>query len=166
MAGYWGYTGKFMTQNDFNADGSQHEVYGSDGGYIGGATRLYTIEGKRGLDGFANLGFADPVVNQTDRSLNAGLTLTGPFEDRSFDKFGVAVGIAGDSEPYKKAQIAAGNGVHNYETNFEMTYRAPITDWLTIQPDIQYWIHPNYDPALQNDLLVGVHFEIGHVFDL
>ncbi|MBV8060022.1 MAG: carbohydrate porin [Alphaproteobacteria bacterium] len=47
-----------------------------------------------------------------------------------------------------------------------MTYRAPITSWLTVQPDVQYWIHPNVTPTQDNDLIVGVHFEIGHLFDL
>ena len=46
-----------------------------------------------------------------------------------------------------------------------MTYRAPINGWLTIQPDIQYWINPDMDPTLKNDLLLLVHVEISHVFD-
>ena len=53
-----------------------------------------------------------------------------------------------------------------YETNFELTYRAPITRWLTIQPDIQYRINPNMDPRLKNDLLFMIYFEISHIFNL
>ncbi len=56
--------------------------------------------------------------------------------------------------------------MQNIETNFELTYRARITSWLTVQPDIQYWIHPNMDPTLKNDLLFMIHFEISHVFGL
>lgn len=166
MAGYWGYTGKFDTQNEFNNDGSTHQVWGSDGGYIGGATRLYTQEGLRGLDAFANIGLADSTVNATDRTLNAGLTYTGFLDARPHDKVGVAFSTAWASDPYRKAQAAAGNSTYNEETNFELTYRATINSWLTVQPDIQYWVHPNYDPTLKNDLLVGVHFEIGHLFNL
>jgi porin len=47
-----------------------------------------------------------------------------------------------------------------------LTYRAQITPWLVVQPDIQYWINPNVDPTLKNDLLLLVHFEISHVFGL
>ncbi len=166
MAGYWGYTGKFDTQNQFNSDGSIHQVRGSDGGYIGAATRLYTVEGRRGLDGFVNFGLADATVNQVDRSLNFGLTFTGPLDVRPDDRLGAAVSIAGAGGPYKSAQFAQGNGVRDYETNFELTYRAKITSWLTVQPDIQYWVNPNFDPMLKNDLLFGVHFEIGHLFHL
>jgi porin len=166
MAGFWNYTGKFDTQNETNSDDSIRQVYGSRGGYIGGATRLYTIKGPRGLDGFANIGFADSRVNQIDRSFNAGLNFTGLLDARPSDKLGLAVGIAGAGNPYKQAQIAAGNGVQSYETNVELTYRATLTSWLTVQPDIQYFVHPNFDPTMKNDFLIGLHFEIGHYFGL
>jgi porin len=165
LAGYWDYTGKFSALNQTSADGTQREVFGSSGGYIGGATRLYSRTARRGLDGFANLGIASSSTQQIDRSLNLGLTYTGLFDARPFDRLGFAVGLAHAGNPYKEMQIAAGNGVETYETNFELTYRAPINRWLTIQPDIQYWINPGVDPALKNDMLFLVHFEVSHVFD-
>ena len=114
---------------------------------------------------FANIGFGNSSTQQIDRSLNVGIVYTGLFADRASDKLGVAVGIARAGNPYKQLQVASGAGVKTYETNFELTYRAPITKWLTVQPDIQYWINPNMDPAIKNDLLLLVHFEISHVFD-
>ena len=164
MAGYWAYTGQFPALNRFDEEGLQSQVSGSSGGYVGGATRLYTQGGRRGLDGFANLGFGSSASNQVDRSLNVGLTYTGLLDSRPYDRFGVAVGLARAGNPYRDMEIASGNGVKRYETNFELTYRAPITRWLTIQPDIQYWINPNMDPALKNDLLFIVHFEFSHIF--
>ncbi|MDR3448394.1 MAG: carbohydrate porin [Alphaproteobacteria bacterium] len=167
MAGYWGYTGKFDTLNETNADGSTHQVYGSDGGYVGAATRLYEQTAHRGLDGFVNIGFADPTVNIVDRTINAGLSYTGPFEARPWDRVGVAFSVAGISDPYRKAQSAAGTPTSGaYETNIEATYRATVNDWLTVQPDIQYTMNPAVDPNLKNDFLVGVHFEIGHLFHM
>jgi porin len=166
LAGYWDYTGRFTSLNQTDADGSQRQVFGSSGGYIGGTTRLYSQTARRGLDGFLNIGFGSSATQQIDRSLNVGLTYTGLLDSRPFDKLGVAVGIARAGNPYKQMQIASGAGVETYETNFELTYRAPITRWLTIQPDIQYWINPDMDPTLKNDLLFLVHFEISHVFDL
>jgi len=105
-------------------------------------------------------------VNEVDRTLNAGLNYTGLLDARPNDRMGVAMSIAGVSDTYRKAQEAAGNGVDHYETNFEATYRAPVTDWLTVQPDIQYWVNTGADPTQKNDLLFMVHFEIGHLFDL
>jgi porin len=165
MAGYWNYTGGFTALNEFNADGSDRQVSGSRGGYIGGTTRVYSQTARRGLDAFANIGIADSRTNQTDRSLNVGFTYTGLFNDRQFDKLGFAVGIARASDAYRQMQAASGSSAKAYETNLELTYRAPINRWLTIQPDIQYWINPGLDPTLKDDLLFLVHFEVSHVFD-
>jgi porin len=166
MAGYWTYTGQFDSQNEFNMDGSVRKVWGTDGGYIGGATRLYTIQGARGLDAFVNFGLADSRVNEVDRSVNVGLTWTGLFDARPTDKLGFAVGAAGSGNPYQQAQIASGSGVDNYEMSYELTYRAVLNDYVTVQPDIQYIVHPGFDPTVKNDFLFGLHFEVGHRYGL
>ena len=165
LAGYWDYTGSFPSLNETGPDGMPRQLSGSNGGYFGGATRLYSQTARRGLDIFANVGFAGSSTQQIDRSLNVGLTYTGLLDARPFDRLGFAVGLAHAGNPYRQAQIASGNGVESYETNFELTYRMPINRWLTIQPDIQYWINPNMDPTLKNDLLFLIHFELSHVFD-
>jgi porin len=166
LAGYWNYTGRFPALNQTNADGTQHEIFGSSGGYAGGTTRVYSQTARRGLDVFANIGLASAATDQIDRSLNLGLTYTGLFDARPADRLGFAVGVAHAGNPYRQMQIASGSRVETYETNFELTYRARITDWLTVQPDVQYWINPNMDPLLKNDLLFMIHFEISHVFRL
>jgi porin len=166
LAGYWDYTGQFPALNQTNPEGMPNQISGSNGGYFGGATRLYSQTPRRGLDVFANIGIGTSTTEQIDRSLNMGLTYTGLLDSRPFDRLGFAVGIAHAGNPYREAQIAAGNGVESYETNFELTYRAPINRWITIQPDIQYWINPNMDPRLKNDLLFLIHFELSHVFGL
>jgi porin len=166
FAGYWAYTGLFDTQNEFNDDGSVRQVWGSQGAYVGAATRLYTINGPRGLDGFVNFGVADDRVNVVDRSVNVGLTLTGLLDSRPADRVGFGVGVARAGQPFADAQLAEGNIVHHYETVFELTYRARVNDWLTVQPDFQYIVHPGFDPNLKDAMLFGLHFEIGHRFGL
>ena len=158
--GYWGYTGK---QTAYNQD---RQIYGSDGGYIGGSTRFYTQEGKRGLDGFFNIGVADSIVNEVNRSLNVGVTYTGLFDARPNDKAGFAVNVNGASDPYRKDLTAQGGNPAMYETHYELTYHAKVNDWLKVQPDIQYISHPNLVTDLKNDFVFGVHFEIGHWFEL
>jgi porin len=166
MMGYWTYTGLQDTQNEFSDTGALRQVRGSQGAYIGGTTRLYTIKDARGLDAFVNFGIGDSKVNEVDRSMNAGLTWTGPFDARPRDKLGFGVGIARAGDPFQQAQLAQGNTVYSYETSFELTYRAVLTDWLTVQPDIQYIVHPGFDGAVKNDFVFGLHFEIGHLFNL
>jgi porin len=166
MVGYWNYTGLMDTQNEFNEDGSVRQARGSQGAYIGASTRLYTIKDARGLDGFVNFGISDSTMNQVDRSMNVGLTLTGLFDARPRDKLGFGIGVVRAGDPFQQAQLAEGNVVYNYETSFELTYRAVLSDWLTVQPNIQYIVHPGFDRALKNDFLVGLHFEMGRLFNL
>jgi porin len=40
-----------------------------------------------------------------------------------------------------------------------VTYRAKLTEWLTIQPDIQYIFNPAADPALDDSLAIGLRRE-------
>jgi porin len=166
IAGVWDYTGQFDAISETNPDGSQREVFGSRGGYVGGATRLYSPGPHRGLDVFANVGIADARTNLIDTSFNTGLSYTGPLASRPQDQFGIAAGIVQATSQFKQMMRDAGGKPADYENNFEITYRAPISDWLTVQPDVQYWVHPGLDGGRKNDLLLLLHFEIGHLFEL
>jgi porin len=165
MVGVWALTSKLPTNNLTNPDGSPRETYGEQGVYFGGTTRLYSGTGRRGLDGFFTAGFSTPESTNVSQSFNTGLVYTGFFDGRPYDKMGITVAENANPASYRQAQIALGNAVSYYETNFEATYRAKINSWLTMQPDFQYIIHPGYNPAVKNDILIGLHFEIGHLFE-
>ena len=166
MAGIWGLTSKLPSNFKFNPDGSLRSVYGEAGGYVGGAMRLYNGGGRRGLDGFFTLGLSTPESTNVAQSLNGGLVYTGLLDARPGDKLGVSFNENANPRTFRQAQVATGNGVQHYELSFELTYRAKLCEWLTVQPDAQYIIHPNYDPTLKDDLVIGLHFEVGHLFGL
>lgn len=166
IAGIWDYTGQFDALGETTAGGVQREVFGSRGGYVGGTTRIYSPGPHRGLDLFANVGIADPRTNIVGASFNAGLNYTGLLESRPRDQFGVAAGVVQASNPFKQMLLDAGDEPADHETNFEVTYRAPLNEWVTLQPDVQYWINPGLDGSRKNDLLFLLHFEIAHLFDL
>lgn len=170
MAGYWQYTGLLNSYNRL-PNGQQIAGRGSNGAYIGGATRLYTVNGARGLDGFVNFGVAESKINLVDRSVNAGLTWTGLFDARPTDKLGVGVGMIHNTEPLQKVLLASRQyGGKTTETAYELTYRATLTDWLTVQPNIQYIVNPVLgklvNGKVKNALVFGLHFEMGHLFNL
>jgi porin len=50
-----------------------------------------------------------------------------------------------------------------YEAAIE-TYRARVSDVMTIQPDMQYIVNPGADPALSNGLALGVRLEFSFAF--
>ncbi|HUN44670.1 MAG TPA: carbohydrate porin [Acetobacteraceae bacterium] len=167
MAGGWGLTAKLPTNNMFNPDGSPRDTYGDEGGYIGATTRLYSAGRRRGLDAFFTAGLANGKSTDVNQSLNGGLVYTGLFGARPDDKLGFSFNVNGNPASYRHAVYAeSGVNIGNYEPSFELTYRAKICDWLTVQPDMQYIVHPSYDRTLRNDFVIGLHFEIGHLFDL
>ncbi|MGL5837021.1 MAG: carbohydrate porin, partial [Sphingorhabdus sp.] len=45
------------------------------------------------------------------------------------------------------------------EVAFELTYRAPVTDWLTLQPDAQYVLNPGATPGIRNALIFALRAE-------
>jgi porin len=165
IAGYWTLTSKFTSADRFDANGMPHQYYGTSGGYVGGATRVYTIDGGRGVDVFANYGFANADVNAVDNSLSGGMTVTGPFEARPHDRLGLAIGYLHISRDSMFARPPF-NG--SYELPIELTYRAQLTDWLTVQPNIQYIHNPTVEmtPTKRDSFLFGLHFELGHLFNL
>ncbi len=60
----------------------------------------------------------------------------------------------------KEAQSKIGTQVDDAEVALEFSYRARITPWLVLQPDLQYVINPGTDPAIENALVAGVRVDI------
>ena len=165
MLGGWALTSKLPDFAQFNPDGSQRMTYGEAGGYVGGAMRLYNAGGRRGLDGFFTLGLSTPESTNVAGSFNTGLVYTGLLDARPADKIGVSMNINEASNDYRQWQALQGNPIGTTETSFEVTYRAKINDYLTVQPDIQYITGANYSHTLKNPVVLGIHFELGHVFE-
>ena len=165
MAGAWGLTSKLPYLGQFNSDGSQRMIYGQEGAYIGATTRLYSPGGRRGLDGFFTFGVSTPQSTDVAQSVNAGLVYTGLFDARPADKIGVALNLNFASSSLSQMQSLQGAAIAPVETGIEITYRAKINDYLTIQPDIQYIASPSYDRTVKNPIALAIHFELGHVFE-
>ncbi len=45
---------------------------------------------------------------------------------------------------YLSSQRASGQNVTGDETVVELTYRAAITSWLSLQPDLQFFFDPHF----------------------
>lgn len=164
MAGVWTLTSKLPVYGQLTG-GLQKMTYGETGAYVGGAMRLYAQTPKRGLDGFFTLGVSQPQSTNAAESFNAGFTYTGLLDSRPTDKVGISMNANFASSYWKQASLLQGTPLGNTELSYEVTYRAKINEYLTMQPDVQYIVNPNYNHAIKNDLLVGLHFEVGHVFE-
>ena len=43
----------------------------------------------------------------------------------------------------------------DYEALLEVTYQANLAPWLSVQPDLQYIVHPGGSPRYGNALVLG-----------
>lgn len=98
--------------------------------------------------------FLQVMGGPSDRNLSnlfieGGMNWRAPFPDRADDVFGVGVsylGISPAARGFSRDLVSFGGRTSPYasnETVLELTYQAPLTDWLTLQPDAQYVINSN-----------------------
>ncbi len=128
--------------------------------------------GGRALSGFMRVSVAPDDRNAVSLYGDAGLTFRGLIESRPNDQVGLAVAY-GRVSPQVAAlygDVVATTGmptpIPDYETTIELTYRAQLAPNLSLQPDLQYIIHPGgnvanpRDPsgatAIPNALVVGL----------
>jgi porin len=113
-------------------------------------------EPEQGIAVFGRYGVADGTVNQLDSYFGAGIVYTGLIPGRDEDQVGLAVAVANNGREYKNG----GTPVDDRETAWELSYRAQITPWLAIQPDIQYILDPGMDPLLDDAMVFSLRFEL------
>ncbi len=119
--------------------------------------------GPAGPEGrvFGRVGFAPQDRNPVDFYAEAGLNFRGLVPGRGRDVLGVGfneIGLSGDT---RRAARDANHfhGTHqplpDYEGVLEITYQVNLTPWLSVQPDLQYIIHPGGSPRYGNALVLG-----------
>jgi len=111
---------------------------------------------RQGLAGFFRVALAPPDRNLAPFGIDGGLVYKGLFPTRDWDTLGVAFSYMELSDDIADAQRfmnsiipgIAGEPV-DYEAVLEVSYRAQLTAWWTLQPDFQYVMHPG--GSSQND---------------
>jgi porin len=113
--------------------------------------------------------------NLVDFSVDAGLTLKGPFPGRDGDSFGVETGVArvsngasGYDRDLNFYNFPDHTPVRGAETFFEASYQAQILPWWQLQPDVQHFINPGAgipnpnDPTqkIRNEWVIGLRTNI------
>lgn len=152
--GTWYYTADSVE----NASGDPIAARNNRGLYLFAERSIYQEPDhpEQGLAVFARYGIADSRINQFDRYFGSGIVYTGLFPGRDLDKLGLAVAVAINSDEYRQS----GSSIDSEETAWELSYRAQITPWLAIQPDIQYIINPGTDASLDDATVVTTRFEL------
>ncbi|OWT66348.1 carbohydrate porin [Candidimonas nitroreducens] len=120
-----------------------------DWGLYGVADQMIWRGHDSSVNAFVRGGFSPSNRNLISYYVDGGLGWKGPFAGRPDDTltFGVAYAKISDDAVNADRDALAISGppyaVRSSETVLELNYTAHITPWWTIQPDLQYIMHPN-----------------------
>jgi len=155
--GAWVYTADFERLTD--PGGAEDD--GNEGWYAIADRTVWRGDAAT-VAAFLRIGQAEEKYNPYDGYVGFGTTVAGFLASRPEDELGlaVAIGLAGDE--FEASRALDGLGTDSHETTLELTWRAPVTDWLVLQPDVQYIVNPGNDPELDNALVVALRFELSY----
>ncbi|WP_176472903.1 carbohydrate porin [Sphingomonas lenta] len=160
--GGWAYTARFpeLGTGPTGAVGARAD---NRGAYLLLERRIAPSGARDGAGwaAFARVGGANGRVNPIVRYAGAGVVRTGLLRRGRDDQLGLAVARATFGRSYRRAVRGAGGVPSSHETVVELTYRTPLTGWLTLQPDAQLVIDPSGDRRLRDALVLGVRAELG-----
>lgn len=103
---------------------------------------------EKGLGIFTHIGFAPQNSSLVNFYIDSGLNYKGLIPTRDNDVLGIAVA-------YGHLQDSDASSNPGYEIVFETTYQIDLHQWLSLQPDLQYVLHPS-GTDIANALVLGV----------
>ena len=159
--GAWRYTAPSNDLSDTDLAGIARLRRGTSGAYAIGEVALVSSNEPyaRQLAMFVQAGMADAKTNRFSTYFGIGLIGSGWGLGRDGDQIGISVARAKNGAHYISSQQAQGIPTSRAETTFEMTYVAPLSKQLTVQPDLQYVRNPNTDPSVTNAWVLQVRFQ-------
>jgi porin len=172
--GAWYHTGSFSSQqfddeglslSDPDSDGHPRKINGNGGLYFIADQTIWQKKGEG--DDVQEIGLFFRAGNaQSDQSvfnyyLDGGITFNGVIPGRPDDSFGIATAYGHISSGIRGsvANENTFNGTSlpepDAEQSIEVTYSAKITPWWTVQPDVQFIVHPGGSSAIPDALVLG-----------
>jgi len=114
-------------------------------GLYGVADQMIWRGKESSLNLFARGGFLPSDRNLVSYYIDAGVGLKGPLPGRPDDQltFGVAYAKISKDVAAADQDTVPAVIVRDYEMVFELNYAYQIAPWWTVQPDLQYIVHPN-----------------------
>jgi len=106
---------------------------------------------NKGLGIFTHIGISRRTSGFINFYIDGGLSYKGLILTRDNDVLGVAVAYGHLSN---NLQDNKGRSLPGYEIVLEATYQIELAPWLSLQPDLQYVIHPS-GTDIANALVLG-----------
>src|SRR6185437_1500520 len=140
--GIWNHTGRFNRVDDNSV------VNGAGGMYVVINQTLWKPtsekETNRGLKMFLEYAHSSKEIATVYQHFGGGLLLTGLSSNRPNDEIGICT---------QYAQISPQPGfLWKHEQTIETLYKFFVANWINLQPDVQYILHPG---GTYNNALVG-----------
>jgi porin len=157
--GAWTYTADFEAIGETDGAGAPVRASGNRGFYAMAEARLYAAETTQ-VTGWLRAGQAEKRFNDFAAYVGAGVAVAGLIPQRPDDQLGLAIASVEAGGPWRAQQALAGLATTARETTLEITWRMPLRDWITLQPDVQYVIHPGANADVRDALALGLRFEI------
>jgi porin len=80
--------------------------------------------------------------------------------DEAIDDVGIARVDLREAQQEDRLNRASRSGIPDYEAVVELTYRAQLTPWFALQPDVQWVIHPGATGTLDDALVLGLRAQV------
>ena len=107
---------------------------------------------SQGIGAFFQFGWAPSAYNEISRYYGTGFQWTGAIPERDDDILGLAVGHASLSGRVQSLERRFD------ETAIELFYKAQLTSWFSVMPDLQYIFNPGGDG--RDAFVVGLRTQI------
>lgn len=143
QVGAWTYTSRFDAIAPGKSRARSQGAYALVEGPLHGA-----------LSGWVRVGLADARTNPVAVALGGGLAL-----DIRDARVGLAIAQVRAGGPLRRTLLPAGHA-RRAETAIELTVAHNLANWISVQPDVQYVVHPGWDPALRNALVAGLRLAL------
>jgi porin len=158
--GLWTYTAAFE-RIDAAASGNDVRAHGNRGAYAMIDAPLGSLGGAR-VDGVLRAGVASGRFNAAERYVGGAVVVSNLISGRPDDGVGVAVAHARTGYQFRSQLAFDGGAPTRGETAVELTWRAPLTQWLAIVPSVQWVATPGADRSMRNAVVAGFRFEMSY----
>ena len=158
--GLWRYGNRVPDQLDVDANGEPLQRRSQGAYLLAERTLLGLGDAGRDLTAFARYSISDGDSTSIDRMWNLGLRLRGPLASRPDDAVVIGWTHARLAGKWRAVQAAGGTDTAAREAVFEITWRAMLTSWLALQPNLQSINHPGGGGNTPRATVLGLRVEI------
>jgi porin len=156
--GAWSYTASFE-RIDAGAAGNDVHGKGNRGAYAMIDAPLGSLGAAR-VDGMLRAGVADARYNAVGTYVGGAVVVSNLLSLRPDDGLGIAIAHARTGRQFRSQLLANGGQPAQSETAVELTWRAPLGQWLAVVPSVQWVASPGADRAMRNAFVAGFRFEM------